>query len=179
MASAGEEKRRSRSSLLTNVRLKHCPNGMYLNSIYMCYVRAKFPNATSFSEVFFIDASTTRTIETDLKNIALEKRVGETANDTIIWLAGQRKDWLLLFNNADNIVVNLNKYFPSCSHGNILITSRNHETCIYAPGFNYKVAGLDPKDARNLLLRIANQAITNETCNLAESLTKVYTCQQY
>jgi hypothetical protein len=133
-------------------------------------------HTTSFSEVFFIDASTTQTIETDLKNIALNRRIGETANDTITWLARQRKDWLLLFNNADNIRVNLNKYFPSCSHGNILITSRNQETRIHAPGSNYKVSGLIPEDARNLLLSIANQAITNETCTLAESLIKVYSC---
>ncbi|KAF8224846.1 hypothetical protein L208DRAFT_1122411, partial [Tricholoma matsutake] len=78
-----------------------------------------------FSDVFFIDATTAQTIDADLKNITLGKEIGENANDTIIWLARKHEEWLLLFDNADNIMLNLSQFFPSCSHGNILITSRN------------------------------------------------------
>src|ERR1700733_5002370 len=121
------------------------------------------PFHTSFSEVFFIDASSIHTIDTDLKNIALVKEIGQTAVDTIQWLKQHHEEWLLLFNNADDTTINLQNDFPSCSHGNILITSRNPETCIHASNANYKVSGMTPGDARDLLLSVANWHATNET----------------
>jgi hypothetical protein len=128
----------------------------------------------SFSDVFFIDASTVQTIDADLKNIALAKEIGESAADTSQWLKRQHKEWLLFFNNADDTTVNLQNFFPSCSHGNILITSRNRETCVHAPNSNCKISGMSPGDARNLLLSMANQEITGETQILAASIVKVH-----
>jgi hypothetical protein len=145
--------------------------------IYLRSVKAEYFCPTSFSDVFFIDATTAQTIDADLKNIALGKEIGENANDTVIWLAGKREDWLLLFDNADDTTLNLSPFFPSCSHGNILITSRNRETLIHAPGFNYNVGSLTPEDARDLLLGIIEQVITDETRVLAEPIVKVSSWQ--
>ncbi|KAF8240590.1 hypothetical protein L208DRAFT_1352538 [Tricholoma matsutake] len=114
---------------------------------------------TSFLDVFVIDATTAQTIDADLKNIALGKEIGENVNDTIIWLAGKHEDWLLLFDNADDTMLNLSQFFPSCSHGNILITSQNCDTLIHAPSFNYNVGSLTPEDVRDLLLGIIKQVI--------------------
>jgi len=50
-----------------------------------------------FSEVFFVDASTVETITADLRSIAVTKGIGDSENDTLNWLSGQRKEWLLLF----------------------------------------------------------------------------------
>ena len=79
-----------------------------------------------FSNVYFVDASTTNTIDTDLTNIALGKGIGDSMKNTVDWLATQDEEWLLLLNNADDPAMDLRDYFPHCSHGNILITSRNH-----------------------------------------------------
>ena len=116
------------------------------------------------------------TINNDLKNIALAKEIGDDANDAIMWLAGRREDWLLLFDNADDPMLNLGAFFPRCSHGNILITSRNHETCIHAPGFKYKVASMTPEDARDLLLAIVNPSNVDDTLT-AEHIVKVSSWQ--
>ena len=148
-----------------------------LNSNLLRGVQAEYSCPTSFSDVFFIDATTTETIDADLKNIALGKEVGEGANDTIIWLAGKREDWLLLFDNADDTTLNLSQFFPSCSHGNILITSRNRDTLIHAPGFNYNVGSLTPEDARDLLFGIIKPVITDEARVLAEPIVKVSSWQ--
>jgi hypothetical protein len=145
--------------------------------IYLWGVQAEYFCPTSFSDVFFIDATTAQTIDADLKNIALGKEIGENANDTIIWLAGKCEDWLLLFDNADDTTLNLSQFFPSCSHGNILITSRNRETLIHAPSFNYNVGSLTPEDARDLLLGIIEQVITDETRVLAKPIVKVFSWQ--
>jgi hypothetical protein len=127
---------------------------------------------SSFSDVFFIDASTAQTINTGLKNNAIRKNIGESADDAILWLAGQYEEWLLLFDNADDPNLNLSQFFPSCSHGNILITSRNHETCLHAT-FDYRVSSMTPDDAQVLLLKIARQKATNQTQLLAARIVKV------
>ncbi|KAJ7262824.1 hypothetical protein C8J57DRAFT_1333874 [Mycena rebaudengoi] len=43
-------------------------------------------------------------------------------HESLLWLAQQCEEWLLVFNNADDVNLNLAQFFPSCSHGNILIT---------------------------------------------------------
>jgi hypothetical protein len=124
-----------------------------------------------------VDASSSNTITTDLENIAQAKAAGESSQDTLSWLARQHEEWLLLFNNADDTKLNLGNYFPHCSHGNILITSRNRDTCLHAqsPESNCKVADLAPNDARCLLLTLAGQldGHSNETDVLAIAIVKV------
>ena len=128
---------------------------------------------TSFSDVFFIDASTAQTVNTSMANIALSNEIGETADDTVIWLTEKQDNWLLLFDNADDPQLSLSPFIPSCSHGNILITTRNNEMCVYAPGFNYNIGSLTPEDARDLLLRMIEQVITDETRSLVDVIAKV------
>jgi hypothetical protein len=130
-----------------------------------------------FSEVFFVDASSSNTITTDLENIAQAKAVGKLSQDALSWLARQHEEWLLLFNNADDTTLNLGNYFPHCSHGNILITSRNRDTCLHArsPESNYKVSDLTPDDAKCLLLTLAGQldGHSSESDVLATEIVKV------
>ena len=127
--------------------------------------------------MFFVDASSSNTITTDLENIAQAKKAGESAQDALAWLARQNEEWLLLFNNADDTTLNLGNYFPCCSHGNILITSRNHETCLHAPRpeSNCKISNLTPDDARCLLLAITGygDGQANDAEVLATTIVKV------
>ena len=130
-----------------------------------------------FSEVFFVDASSITTITMDLENIAQANEAGKSAQNALTWLARQHEEWLLVFDNADDTTLNLHNYFPCCSHGNILITSRNRDTCIHAPSpkLIYKVSNLTPDDARCLLFAIAGQEDdhSNETEALATEIVKV------
>ena len=105
-----------------------------------------------FSEIFFINASTEATTAASFKSIALSKGIGSTEDDTLKWLQAQKSEWLLLFNNADDETFELHKFFPSCRHGNILITSRRAEFRDYAPGASREVSNMDVSDAQNLLL---------------------------
>ena len=133
-----------------------------------------------FSEVFFVDASTVETITTDLRSIAVAKEVGDSENDALTCLCRKREEWLLLFNNADDTMLNLRNYFPRCSHGNILITSRNHDIRHHATGqrSHYKVSSMSESDARRLLLHVAglgDEEHANETEieRLASAIIKV------
>ena len=126
----------------------------------------------SFSDVFYIDATTKETISANLKEIALAKGIGESETATLDWLSKQRKEWLLLFDNADDPTLNLHSYFPPCSHGNILITSRNRETCKHSRQF-CQVADMSPEDARDLFLEIARLENTTEIEALTTTIVKV------
>jgi hypothetical protein len=110
-----------------------------------------------FSDVFFVDASSANTINVDLENIARAKEVGKSPQDALAWLARQHEEWLVLFNNADDITFNLRNFFPICSHGNILITSRNQDMRSLAPSpKSYcKVSDLMSDEATDLLLLVA------------------------
>lgn len=125
--------------------------------------------------MFFIDASTTHTISTDMKCIAEAKGSGKSVQDALLWLSGKQQRWLLLLDNADDPKVNLRDYFPKCSHGDILITSRNHAVCTHASGLPSRcnIARLSLDDARDLLIRVASPTQTDETGMMVTAIVKV------
>ncbi|KAJ7789582.1 hypothetical protein B0H14DRAFT_2300629, partial [Mycena olivaceomarginata] len=106
-----------------------------------------------FSEIFFIDATNEQTIETDLKSIA-PAVVGESAEASLHWLAAKQEEWLTFTPNADDVQLNISKFFPPCTFGNILITTRNHELCFHASASS-KVSDMKTEDAKDLLLQLA------------------------
>ena len=67
------------------------------------------------------------------------------------WLASQYKqkqNWLLFFDNADDVQLKLARFFPDCRFGNILVTTRNPQLSIHAgDNADEKIAGMDPEDA--------------------------------
>jgi hypothetical protein len=78
-----------------------------------------------------ITADTVSSIQKGFKAIAQEhlSLEGESA-DVIIdstkrWLTNHRLPWLLIFDNADHIDIEIGRYFPISNHGSILITSRD------------------------------------------------------
>ena len=126
-----------------------------------------------FSGVFYVDASTKETIKAGLTNIALSQGIGESEEAALEWFSRQREEWLLVLDNADDPTVDLHPYLPACSHGNILITSRNRDTCVHAPQF-CNVSAMRPEDAKDLLLKVARHERDDETETLATTIVKVY-----
>ncbi|KAJ7867855.1 hypothetical protein B0H13DRAFT_1499203, partial [Mycena leptocephala] len=79
--------------------------------------------------------------------------------------------WLLFFDNADNPNINLNEFFPKCTHGNILITSRNPGLRVHA-GSNQLVSDMEAADAVELLLKSAQQDMTSMNKEIAVEIVK-------
>jgi hypothetical protein len=127
---------------------------------------------SSFSEVFLIDTSSTDTIDSGLKNVAVSKDIGYTSQDALQWLISKPDEWLLFFDNADNPRINLNTYLPLCNHGNILITSRNPGLRVYA-GSHCHVSDMEESDAVELLLKSAAEDSTQENKQTALEIVKV------
>ncbi|KAJ7437322.1 hypothetical protein FB451DRAFT_1378633 [Mycena latifolia] len=115
-----------------------------------------------FPDVYFVDSSSQQTIENDLATLALAKKVGKTLQDSLLWLSNQHTEWLIVFNNADDINLNLVQYFPSGSHGNILVTSRNPDLSQLAQA-THKVEQMALEEAISLLLSAAHYDIMEIT----------------
>ena len=122
--------------------------------------------------MFLIDTSTSQTINMGLKNIALLKNVGSSAQDALHWISKKPDEWLLFFDNADDPKINLHNYFPQCKNGNILITSRNSALAVHA-GVHTEVSDMEEVDAIELLLRSSAQDSTPQNREVASEIVKV------
>ncbi|KAJ7463228.1 hypothetical protein FB451DRAFT_1370710 [Mycena latifolia] len=128
-------------------------------------------SAAWFTDTFLIDASTSETIDTGLKTIATMKNVGDSSKEALQWLKSKQDGWLLLFDNADDPKINLNDYLPQCTHGNILITSRNPGLSVYA-GVHCAVSEMEEQDAVELLIRSSIQNNTDGNRETAAQIVK-------
>ncbi|KAJ7874144.1 P-loop containing nucleoside triphosphate hydrolase protein [Mycena leptocephala] len=134
-------------------------------------IALRFINLFHFSDNFFLDASTTETIETGLKNIASVKNIGSSSQDALRWFSNNQEDWLLFYDNTDNPKIDLNKFIPQCTHGNIIITTRNPGLCVYA-GAQSAVSDIEEGDGLALLLKSAVQDITPANERMAAEIVK-------
>ncbi|KAJ7921576.1 hypothetical protein B0H13DRAFT_2415307 [Mycena leptocephala] len=126
--------------------------------------------SSHFTDRFFLDASTTETIEMGLKAIATTRKIGESSQDTLKWLAAKQEPWLLFFDNADDPKINLNKFLPKCNHGNIVITSRNPGLRGY--GQHSQVSDMKETEAVELLLKCASQDTSSANEQIAAEIVK-------
>ncbi|KAJ6546001.1 hypothetical protein DFH09DRAFT_1508224 [Mycena vulgaris] len=127
--------------------------------------------SSRFTDIFLIDTSTMETIDTGLKNIAATRNAGSTAQEGLEWLTSIPAEWLLFFDNADDPRINLNKFFPHCKHGNILITSRNPRLRVYT-GSDYLVSAMEETDAVELLLKSAAHTVTPGNKKIAAQIVQ-------
>ncbi|KAJ7033019.1 acyl transferase/acyl hydrolase/lysophospholipase [Mycena alexandri] len=133
-----------------------------------------------FSEIFYIDATNEQTLEIDLQAVA-PAAVGKSAQASRHWLAGRQgdqKEWLLFFDNADDVELDISKFFPRCTYGNILITTRNQDLCLHARDEDAvsKVSDMIAEDAKDLLLQLAGEGRSNQQEKLAGAIVKELHC---
>ncbi|KAJ7819764.1 hypothetical protein B0H14DRAFT_1352067 [Mycena olivaceomarginata] len=129
-----------------------------------------------FTKQFFINASSLQTLDTAFKNIAIAHKIGNSLQDALSWLITQTEEWMLLFDNADDTNINLFPFFPRCTHGNIIITSRNPQLTAHGPTSYSKVGDMDEIDAIDLLLLRAGKEYSAETAKKALEIVKELSC---
>src|SRR5258705_10198325 len=135
--------------------------------VYYCF--------SSFSDIFYIDATSEQTLEMDLLAIT-PGNVDQSVDASLRWLAKQRVGrWMLFFDNADDVQLRLKKFFPASASGNILVTTRNQELRLCAKGSNENVRDMNHEDAINLLLHLSEAEETDENKVLAAQIVQVFT----
>lgn len=138
-----------------------------LNEISCC------PRFLRFSEIFYVDASSKDTIRLNLDGIAQDKRLGNNHQHTIDWLVRTHEPWLLVLDNADDPTLDLRPFIPQCSHGNVIITTRNEQ--LRTPKKSCQILRMPLDDAKALFLRRSqiNTPDDEETDNLITELIEV------
>ncbi|KAJ7927304.1 hypothetical protein B0H13DRAFT_2556773 [Mycena leptocephala] len=126
--------------------------------------------SSHFTDRFFLDASTTETIDMGLKTIATTSKIGHSSQDALKWFAAKQDHWLLFFDNADDPKIDLNKFLPKCDHGNIVITSRNPGLRGY--GQHSQVSDMNETEAVDLLLKCASQDTSSVNKQIATEIVK-------
>ncbi|KAF8142838.1 hypothetical protein K438DRAFT_662728 [Mycena galopus ATCC 62051] len=122
-----------------HIYVLHGLGGAGKTQIALKFLQDTANHQSSFTDRFFVDASTTNTIETGLRNIATAKEIGNSSQDVVKWLATKDEEWVLFFDGADDPQIDLNKFFPKCNHGNIIITSRH---CFIWDGTHSRVSDM-------------------------------------
>ncbi|KAG9122900.1 hypothetical protein FRC07_000527 [Ceratobasidium sp. 392] len=112
------------------------------------------------------------TIDADLRRIALANNVGDCPSDALTWVARLQERWLIVYNNADDTSLNLRGYFATCSHGSILVTTRNRGMVNIARGIDASchVSTMPDDEARTLLAKAAGAL--EDVGSAGEELTK-------
>lgn len=138
-------------------------------------------NRDSWKHVLYVDASSREAIESTLQRFAKAKGTGNSLDDALRWLETCLEPWLVVFDNADLPSLNIHQYFPSCSRGNILITTRLPDLGVHArgPGSVCHVSSMSPEDALELFLKVARiqgQGTTESEMGAARALLQVCHC---
>lgn len=91
--------------------------------------------------------------ERDLARIGQLGGLGESYQAGISWLTALSMPWLLIFDNADDPMLDYSKYFPNGDKGCIIMTSRLQACKVHATVGSYELRQMHEADATALLLR--------------------------
>ncbi|KAE9386651.1 hypothetical protein BT96DRAFT_948958 [Gymnopus androsaceus JB14] len=128
-------------------------------------------NSSRFSNIWFFDATSEAMLTSDFKTLGKAAGVGEQVKDVRDFLARTCQDWMCIFDNADDEQLYLKDYIPSCTHGNIIITSRLAATSqMESPGCHIDFSDLNKEEAIELLLKHAHEESSEINKNLASKI---------
>ncbi|KAL5345345.1 hypothetical protein ACLOAV_009716 [Pseudogymnoascus australis] len=109
-----------------------------------------------FWGVFWVNVNTPSTATNDFTAIA--KALGHSVNnfpDALRVLANERRNWLLILDNADDPDFDYQVYLPSGTHGAIIVTSRISDCSQYNTVGAEVIEPLDGQDSQELLFKAA------------------------
>jgi hypothetical protein len=127
-----------------------------------------------YKYVIFVDASSAESIKADLQSAI--RSLGGTHSqdgfeDALLFLAHwDNRNWLIIFDNADDPDLPLTMYLPRCAHGTIVITGRNHELFQLAPASYLRLQGMTDSDSIQVLLKAAQRDLDGNEEEMASAI---------
>ncbi|CAG8626182.1 15534_t:CDS:2, partial [Acaulospora colombiana] len=103
-------------------------------------------------------------------------RISYLYTDVLLWLAMEKKNWLIIMDNVDDPSVELPRFLPRCSHGHVIITTRNHLRKTLAPKSTHIIDSLPLDESINLLLTAAGYEDNNVNRKLAGYIVRELGC---
>ena len=127
----------------------------------------------SFSQVFWVDASSSGTIKQALKVIGQSCGLDGSTESTLWWIGSTKENYILIFDNADVLSpATLEEFFPPGMLGNILITSRNSAMMtLTSPKSSFEVIEMEESNAIELLLKAS--CLESSTSDVQIQATKI------
>jgi len=153
--------------------------------LFIYWLVKDFRSISRFSHVFWIDASSEDTITLGLKSLCLhpDAKAAVTVSSVLsqsalAWISSLQSDWLLVFDNADGRPEVVEKFIPSGSKGNILVTSRNKSLGRVTTYENsLEVCQMLQNEAISLLLKASHLTGTpGNVHDLAQSIVRELCC---
>jgi tetratricopeptide (TPR) repeat protein len=138
--------------------------------IMNCLDLYRFPGES----VYFLDASSKETLETDLQTLVQSQ--SDIYTDALLWFSNTKRDWLVIMDNADDPSLELAQFLPRCTHGHVIITTRNHFRKILAPKSTYYVDALPLDESTILLLDISGYEDNVVNRELSENIARELGC---
>ncbi|KAM0721367.1 hypothetical protein Q7P37_002291 [Cladosporium fusiforme] len=122
--------------------------------------------------VFWIDGTNEDRLKDSLtSNVAEKGGVAKNYEAARNWLAGQKRKWLLIIDNADDPKIDLNRFTPVGGNGHVLVSTRNQE-CDFGNVGTVCFAGMEKKQGRQLFLRCANVKDSAENKSTVSKILK-------
>jgi tetratricopeptide (TPR) repeat protein len=129
------------------------------------------PNAP----LIFIDSSTEDTLKADLE-LAIQSRGpayrSRTFKDTLLWLASDVEEWLLIYDNIEEPELDLSSFLPDCPHGHIIITTKDSTYSSFSQNKSYVIDALDASSSCDLILTISCKDPNVANREFAEKIAK-------
>lgn len=135
----------------------------------------RYPDAL----VFFLNANSEENLQADLETLIRSRGAtyrSKSWTDALVYLAKEVKNWLVILDNADNPAVRLFTYIPKCTHGNVIITTRNSNHSIIARQSSYHIEGLSVEEATCLILTISGFDDTGDNHKIARGIVDELGC---
>lgn len=130
----------------------------------------------SYWGIFWINASSDELANQTFQDIAKIGGVADNMSAAKYWLSNLKYRWLLIIDNADNLQVKLDHYFPEGERGHVLLTTRIPAHRDYGTvGSQFlHFEGLNQNDGNDLLLKAASKPLPPDslTERLATSITQ-------
>jgi hypothetical protein len=160
--------------------LRRWLEGKFLQTLYISDLMT---NTCRFSHVFWIDASSEDTIALGLKGLcshpeAKAAGISVSSKSALTWITSLQGEWLLVFDNADGAPEVVEKFIPSGSQGNILVTSRSRSLGRVTSYENsFEVDQMAEKEAVSLLLKASHLADSPENVySIAQQIVNELCC---
>ncbi|KAJ3752826.1 P-loop containing nucleoside triphosphate hydrolase protein [Lentinula raphanica] len=128
----------------------------FVNIIFFLKKAIEVLFGNRFSKVYFITASSEVSIQSCYWDIATNNGItnADSWHAGLYWFHIHEENWLIIMDSADDPNIKLSQYLPSCTHGNIIITSRNPELQTLATQ-SKELENLLPEEGTLLLLKYA------------------------
>ncbi|KAG8781347.1 hypothetical protein FRC16_002883 [Serendipita sp. 398] len=127
-----------------------------------------------FDQFFFIDANSESTIRADLIQSvrSIGPQYSQVSFDEALsfFTSPKNKTWALVYDNADDVSLNLTSLIPNASHGVILITTRNRSLAQITSGVHLELDVMSKSEAVEVLIRSSRRETMDEDAYQLEEL---------